>query len=444
MRCERWPAEPAKQHVTHRLCFLGTIEKPMALSTRALAGICYGRRFGFGSVATARSQLRSTAGVSSQGSALLRTAVASKPTAQQHAPLPASVATRNLSARASWEAGDDVDLDSVAYGFMASQALFTALELGIFDCISKAGERGATVAHIKQACGIDAPRVQTLLTSLTAIKCLRRTPEGQYTLSPNTDKFMVSTSKHFYGDYLKFQIGRQFYHTMGDLPEVMKTGQCQNYASWFSDPEVASTYTNAQHNGSVATAKYLVKKKIDLGGAGSMLDVGGGSGAFSYVFVGSTPGLQSTVLELPEVCRTGEGIRLQQSDDVRDRVKFVELDATSPDWPVADKAFDIVLMSYISGSVPETVVASLYANAFKALRPGGRLLVHDFMVDDTLDGPALGSLWGLQHVTVNAAGIGLCPKEIIDRMGAVGFDASRCETSEMIHGMTKLIIGHKA
>merc|ERR1712048_591780 len=117
-------------------------------------------------------------------------------------------------------------------------------------------------------------------------------------------------------------------------------------------------------------------------------------GAFSYVFVGATPGLKSTVLELPEVCRTGERIKTQQSDDVRDRVKFVELDATSPDWPVSNESFDVVLMSYISGSVPEPVIADLYSNAYKALRPSGRLLVHDFMVDDSLAGPALGALWG--------------------------------------------------
>lgn len=65
------------------------------------------------------------------------------------------------------------------------------------------------------------------------------------------------------------------------------------------------------------------------------------------------------------------------------------------------------------------------------------------MVDDSLDGPALGALWALQHVTVNADGLGLCPKEIIDRMGAGGFDMSKCETMEMIHGMTKLIVAHK-
>jgi len=362
------------------------------------------------------------------------------PTAARRA-LATPAATRQFSSvRASWEAGDDVDLDSVAYGFMASQALFTALELGIFDKIAE-NDQGATIEQIKKACGVDAPRVQTLVTTLTAVKCLRRSPEGVYTLSPNTKQYMVASSKHFYGDYLRFQIGRQFYHTMGSLPDVMTSGTAPSYASWFSDPEVAQTYTQAQHNGSVATAKYLIKKKLQLGGISDMLDVGGGSGAFSYVFTEATPGLKSTVLELPEVCATGRNIKAKQSDDVQKRVNFVELDATSPDWPVSENAFDVVLMSYISGSVPEPIIGALYKNAFKALRSGGRLLVHDFMVDDTLDGPALGALWGLQHVTVNASGLGLCPKEIATRMTSAGFGPA--ETQEMIHGMTKLIVSHK-
>lgn len=347
--------------------------------------------------------------------------------------------------RSGWSTSDDVDLDSVAYGFMASQALFTGLELGVFDHISAAGGNGASAEDIKKASGVNAPRLTTLLTSLVSIKCLRLSADGLYTLSPNTAQCMVSTSRHYYGDYLRHQIGRQFYQRMGALPDVMTTGVAPSYASWFDDPETAKVYTTAQHNGSVATAKYLVKKKLQLGGIGTMLDVGGGSGAFSYVFVEATPGLTSTVLELPEVCRTGEGIRAAtQSEDVQKRVNFVELDATSPDWPVNDAAYDVVLMSYISGSVPEKIIGALYANAFKALKPGGRLLVHDFMVNDSLDGPALGALWGLQHVTVNADGLGLCPSEIISRMGAAGFDTSKCETQEMIQNMTKLIVAHKA
>jgi len=326
---------------------------------------------------------------------------------------------------------------------MASQALFAGLELGIFDKIAAAGEKGLSAEKIWKACGVEAPRMTTLLTSLTAVKCLRRSNDGIYTLSPNTAQYMVTSSRHFYGDYLQYQIGRQFYQTMGALPDVMKTGEAPNYASWFSDPDVAKTYTSAQHNGSMATAKYLVKKKLQLGGISDMLDVGGGSGAFSYVFTEATPGLKSTVLELPEVCKTGEGIKKTMSQDVQDRVQFVELDATNPDWPVNDASYDVVLMSYISGSVPESVILPLYQNAMKALRPGGRLLVHDFMVNDSLDGPALGALWGLQHVTVNAKGLGLCPAEIIERMGKAGFDKSKCESMEMIQGMTKLIVAHK-
>jgi len=354
---------------------------------------------------------------------------------------PALSSRRQMSGSSLFEGADDIDVDSVSYGFMASQAIFTGLELGLFDAIAAAGDSGLSIAALQQKCNVSAPRLQTLVTSLTAIQSLKRDAAGAYTLSPNTSKFLVTSSRAYYGDYLRYQMGRQFYHRMGALPDVMSTGEAPSYADWFSDPSTAATYTQAQHNGSVATAKYLVKKKLKLDGVVDMLDVGGGSGAFSYVFTGATPGLKSTVLELPEVCKTGEGIKANEPADVQERVKFVELDATSPDWPVSDGSYELVLMSYISGSVPESIIGALYKNAYKALKPGGRLLVHDFMVNDSLDGPALGALWALQHVTVNADGLGLCPENVISRMSDAGFQ--NAETMEMIHGLTKLIVSYK-
>jgi len=335
---------------------------------------------------------------------------------------------------------DDVDLDGVAYGFMASQALFTALETGVFDRLAAAGPLPAP--QLGAACGIEAPRLQTLLTALVAIKCLRLDKQTHtYSNSPNVSRYMVSTSKDFYGDYFKLQIGRLFYDRMGHLPEVMKGGEVLNYSSWFSDPAVARTYTSAQHNGSLATAKSMMKR-VSLTGVSRMLDVGGGSGAFSIVAARAVPGLSATVLELPEVCRVGAAIVAEGAKDVEPRIRFTELDATAPDWPVAAASFEVVLMSYLSGSVPAEVVPVLYANAFKALKSGGRLIVHDFMVDDSLDGPALGALWALQHVAVNPDGMGLCPANIIPRMAAAGF--GRTEVVEMIGGMTKVVVGHRS
>jgi hypothetical protein len=201
----------------------------------------------------------------------------------------------------TFEAADDIDVDSVSYGFMASQAIFTGLELGLFEAIAGAGEQGVGLPALQEACGVAAPRLQTLLTSLTAIKSVRRTADGTYTLSPNSSKYLVESSRAYYGDYLRYQMGRQFYHRMGALPDVMATGVAPSYASWFSDPETANTYTQAQHNGSVATAKYMVKKKLSLEGVTSMLDVGGGSGAFSYVFTG----VRHAAPLSPMRCRSG-------------------------------------------------------------------------------------------------------------------------------------------
>lgn len=49
--------------------------------------------------------------------------------------------------------------------------------------------------------GVPPTRLQTLLTALVASKCLRQSG-GCYQNSPNVQKFMVSSSKGYYGDYL--------------------------------------------------------------------------------------------------------------------------------------------------------------------------------------------------------------------------------------------------
>ena len=275
---------------------------------------------------------------------------------------------------------------------MASQAIFAGLEIGLFDVLGESDRGGLTISELNANCGITAPRLQTLVTALVSAKSLRRDGEtGRYTLSPNTARFLVKSSRQYYGDYLRFQVGRQFYGRMGGLSDALISGAAPTYAEWFSDAETAATYTRAQHNGSTATARALVKKLDFLdspgGGVGQaagkglrLLDVGGGSGAFSYVFAAAHPHLEATVLELPGVVAAAAPILAEQAPDVRARVRYAELDVAGGEggrgWPTAPGTFDAVLMSYISGSVPEPAVAHIYAQAHAALKPGGRLIVH--------------------------------------------------------------------
>ena len=87
-------------------------------------------------------------------------------------------------------------------------------------------------------------------------------------------------------------------------------------------------------------------------------------------------------------------------------------------------------------------MAALYERCFEALNPGGMLIVHDFMVENTRDGPKLSALWALQHMIFVPGGVGLTPGLVGGLMLEAGL--SEVVTANHIPGMTKRVIGIKA
>jgi hypothetical protein len=66
------------------------------------------------------------------------------------------------------------------------------------------------------------------------------------------------------------------------------------------DPEEALSFSRGQHAGSRGPAVMLART-VDLKGARRLLDVGGGSGAFSITLCQRFPGLTATILDFPGV-----------------------------------------------------------------------------------------------------------------------------------------------
>jgi len=236
---------------------------------------------------------------------------------------------------------------------------------------------------------------------------------------------------------------------MADLQDVMVSGDLgRGYDAWFAaEPEAAAQYTAAQHNGSLATARAMFKRLGFAGGSGeqqrtikSFLDVGGGSGAFAIALCRASPSATATVLDLPNVVKEADRIIATEPSDIVARITTKGLSA-SFEWGIEDASYDVVNMSYITGSVPAEVIPDLYARAYQALEPGGMLIVHDFMVDNSQSGPRNSALWALAHVAVNPTGAGLRPALICDAMGEAGFVAPRVQ--EMIGELTKVIVATK-
>ncbi|KAJ9468405.1 3-hydroxy-5-methyl-1-naphthoate 3-O-methyltransferase [Diplonema papillatum] len=349
----------------------------------------------------------------------------------------AEVLGSHLQPKAANAAACRADINGIAYGFMGSAALFTALEIGIFDAIA-AGK--CTALALMQATGIEKPRLQTLLTALTAMELVSVDGGGKYANTAETRSFLVRSSPQFYGDYIQLQVGRQFYPKMGRLTQAMH-GDAASYTEWFKDAKEAETYTMAQHNGSLATAKHLLRK-IDVSDARTMLDVGGGSGAFSIEFARKHKNLRSTVLELPEVAAAGRAIVAADAPDVQERVAFRPGSALDP-WNIAPGSVDVVLMSYLSGSIPAQCLPALYRQAHDVLAPGGLFVVHDFMVHNDKKGPLLASWWALEHVTVNPDGLGLYPDNVIQHKRKAGFTADPILNQELIKGLTAVVAVRK-
>jgi len=338
-------------------------------------------------------------------------------------------------------AGGAPDINSIAYGFMGSKALFTALSVGVFDAIAEAGPGGSSVEEIEAAVTPRAAgeRLRTLLTACTALGLVRHVEASdKYVNAPSTARELVKKGKHYWGDYLTLQVSKQFYNRMAELDEIMASGSAAyGYNQWFADdPEAAAQYTKAQHNGSLATAASLLRK-LDLSGVREFLDVGGGSGAFAIALCRKYPDARATVLDLPSVVAKTTTIVAEESPAVAARIAAKGLSATF-EWGVPDEHYDVINMSYLTGSVPADTIAEIYRRAYRALRPGGRIIIHDFMVHNNANrGPANAALWALAHVTVNPQGAGLAPKRIVQHLSDAGFVAPRVEP--MIHSLTQLV-----
>ena len=81
-------------------------------------------------------------------------------------------------------------------------------------------------------------------------------------------------------------------------------------------------------------------------------------------------------------------------------------------------------------------MAVLARRAFDALPPGGLVLVHDFMVDDTREGPPFAAWYLLGSIMDNPNAICLTPSYVEGALRAVGLDVERTEI--MLPGITML------
>ena len=318
---------------------------------------------------------------------------------------------------------------------MASKALFAGLHMDVFTHLSDGPK---TTQELSEKTGIPENRVKTLTTALNSIGLLDWN-NGQYANSPGAEAFLSRESKYDFGDYLRYQIDQQMYPFLGQLNEVLDgtlaSDVIDSYQHWMSDPEQAALYSNAQHAGSLGPGR-TIARMIDLTGAKTLLDVGGGTGAMTIRLLEANPQLVSTIIDFPNVSEIGW--RFITEANMVDRVRYIPSNALTAEWP---KQQDAILMSYLFSGILGKDVPRLVQYAFDCLAPGGKFLVHDFMVEEDRSGPHLAALWQLQHMAFTPVAHSITAGWLKSEMKKVGF--VDIHDDQTIPGLTHLVYAQK-
>jgi len=104
-----------------------------------------------------------------------------------------------------------------------------------------------------------------------------------------------------------------------------------------------------------------------------LLDVAGGTGDIAFRFLGRAPGAEAVVCDMTAPMLE-EGQRRAEAAQLADRLTWVVGDAMA--LPFEDGSFDIYTISFGIRNV--TRIGDALAEAFRVLKPGGRLMVLEF------------------------------------------------------------------
>jgi len=284
------------------------------------------------------------------------------------------------------EAGlDPAPVMQLSTAYWGSQALLTANRLGVFDALTA----GPTpLEALSESLGTHPRATRLLLRACCALGLLEEDRDG-FRNSALADAFLVRGAPAYLGDALRYT--DDLYAVWGRLEQALREGRPALEAERYlgDDPERTRHFVHAMHNRALGIGRALVEM-VDLAGRTRMLDIGGGPGTYSALFVRRHQGLRSQVLELPEVAALARGILEQMG--VADRVTLLPGSYHETAFPAGN---DVVLISGVFHRESAATCRALVARAADSLVAGGMLVVSDVFTDAGGTGPVFPALFGL-------------------------------------------------
>ncbi len=301
------------------------------------------------------------------------------------------------------------DVNDMIRGFMPSRAVLTALELDIF---SAAGE-GASSDQVAASIGGDPRGTEMLLNCLVALKLLEKS-NGTFRNTALSRRFFVQGSPDNACPALLHTAN--LWRRWSTLTDCVRAGG-RVYRD--SNHGFAGTFIAAMDRNARERAPLLVEA-VGADRVKHMLDLGGGSAAYSIAFAKANPQLRSDVLDLPEVVvLSNEYIG---KAGLSARIRTVPGDMLTASLP---KEYDLVLISAICHMFGPEENRALLGRAHAALVPGGRVVIQDFILEADKTAPRFAALFALNMLVGTHQGASYSEPEYDAWLREAGFSDIR-------------------
>jgi predicted O-methyltransferase YrrM len=312
------------------------------------------------------------------------------------------------------------DLNQRIRAFQESRVILTALELDLFTAIGE-GARAPEVAAKLAA----APRATEMLLNALAALGLLAKREGVFYNSPEAARFFTAGSPDNARPALLHTA--HLWQTWSNLTTSVRAGTV-TVGDW------TEAFIAAMHRGASERAP-LVVSAVGAEGVRRMLDVGGGSGAYSIAFAQANPALQADILDLPRVLPIAS--RHIEAAAVADRVHVRAGDLRS--GPLGE-GYDLVFLSAICHMLDEAENLDLLRRCHGALASGGRIVIQDFILEPDKTSPRFAALFALNMLVGTPGGSAYSEPEYAAWLGEAGFHQIQRVT---LPGTTALMIASR-
>jgi 2-polyprenyl-3-methyl-5-hydroxy-6-metoxy-1,4-benzoquinol methylase len=307
---------------------------------------------------------------------------------------------------------------TLANSFQQSRILLTAVELDVFTILDR---HMLTAGQVAQQISADERATERLLNALVALGFLNKIHEKFYN-SENAAQYLARGKQDFMGG-LFHSIG--LWNTWSSLTESVKAGTSVAERRRSSTGiDWSEAFIGAMHYRGEKEAK-IIAMMLDISEVKGMLDVGGGSGAFSMAFVKQNPSITASVFDLPNILPITK--KYIEKETMTESIRLIGGDMLKDDF---NGTYDLILLSAIVHMHSYDDNMRLIKKCFDALNPKGQIIIKDWIMDENRTEPAAGAFFALNMLVGTAHGDTYTEAEMKEWMNFAGIhNITRKDTS---------------